>query len=234
MSGYPSPNHGARRGDARPTLIVIHYTAMASCAAARARLCDPASEVSAHWLIDQDGRAEQLVDEVLRAWHAGEGSWRGEGDVNSRSIGIELQNDGAEPFGHPQMRALIACLRGIMARWSISPAGVIGHSDMAPARKSDPGPRFDWRRLARAGVSVWPAPREFVPGGFRHDLCRFGYPPVSDALLLAAFRLRFRPFARGPLSPADQALAAGLAPWFAPDATTSPRPAIYSRPAIQH
>ena len=126
-----SPNHGDRRGQ-RPELVVIHYTGMADGPSARARLCDPAAEVSAHWLIHEDGRTEALVPEDRRAWHAGAGSWLGRDDVNSRSIGIELVNPGNEPFPEPQMAALERLLAQIMARWGIGPAGVIGHSDMAP------------------------------------------------------------------------------------------------------
>jgi N-acetylmuramoyl-L-alanine amidase len=191
--------------------VVIHYTGMATAAAARARLCDPAAEVSAHWLVDEGGQAEALVPEDLRAWHAGAGEWAGATDVNSRSIGIELANDGRSPFPAAQMRGLEALLAGVLARWSIAPARVIGHSDMAPARKADPGPRFDWRGLARTGLSVWPAPG--APGDLRADLCAFGYPDVEGDLLLAAFRLRFRPWARGPAEVADLRLAAGLRAW---------------------
>lgn len=212
MIRYPSPNCGDRRGGLTPSLVVLHFTAMESCAAARDRLCDPAAEVSAHWLIDRDGSTEQLVDEALRAWHAGAGEWAGQGDVNSRSIGIELQNTGAEPFPEPQMAALEDLLRTILTRWQIPPQGVIAHSDMAPARKADPGARFDWRRLAAQGLSVWPDPA--VPGDFAADLRRFGYPAADGAALLAAFRLRFRPWAKGPLAPADAALAADLAQRF--------------------
>lgn len=210
---FPSPNFGERRGGLRPSLIVIHYTAMASCAEARARLCDPAAEVSAHWLIAEDGTAEALVPEPARAWHAGAGSWGGCADVNSASIGIELANPGDRPFPEPQMAALERLLAGIMSRWTIPQAGVIGHSDMAPGRKSDPGPRFDWRRLALAGLSVWPEPGEGAldAPAFRADLSRFGYPALPTPALLAAFRLRFRPGAQGPLSPADCAAAADLA-----------------------
>ncbi len=234
MTGCPSPNCGDRRGGARPSLVVLHFTAMASAAEARARLCDPAAEVSAHWLIDRDGSTEQLVDEALRAWHAGAGSWGGLGDVNSRSIGIELQNRGDEPFAEPQMAALERLLRGVMDRWAILPQGVIGHSDMAPDRKADPGPRFDWRRLALQGQSVWPdAPGGPPPhpsptggeggamwdrAGFEADLRRFGYPAdVPGEVLLAAFRLRFRPWARGPLDATDCAVAADLAARFPVD-----------------
>lgn len=214
--GFPSPNHGPRRDGLRPELVVIHYTNMESCAAARARLCDPAAQVSAHWLIDERGQAEQLVDEELRAWHAGAGEWRGRGDVNSRSIGIELANRGDHPFPEPQMAALEGLLRGIMDRWSIPPEGVIGHSDMAPGRKVDPGPRFDWRRLARQGLAVWPddaSPAD--PRGFAADARAFGYPDAAPEVLLAAFRLRFRPWAHGGVSAEDAGLAQALARRYA-------------------
>lgn len=203
-----SPNYGERRGGLRPSLVVLHYTAMVSCDAARARLCDPAAEVSAHWLISETGVAEALVPEPMRAWHAGAGMWRGQDDINSRSIGIELVNTGRQPFAEPQMAALERVLVGIRDRWGIGPAGVIAHSDMAPGRKADPGARFDWRRLARAGLSLWPEPRE--PGDFRADLRAFGYPEAEPDVLLAAFRLRFRPWAVGGVDDTDRALAAGL------------------------
>lgn len=213
-----SPNFGERRGGIRPSLVVIHYTAMDSCAAARARLCDPAWEVSAHWLLDVDGRAEALVPEEMRAWHAGAGEWRGEGDVNSRSIGIELQNRGAEPFAAAQMAALERLLAAIMERWGIAPQGVIGHSDMAPLRKADPGPRFDWRRLAAQGLSVWPAGDVLAPvADFRPAARAFGYPDLDEAALLGAFRLRFRPWADGPLDAADAGMAVDLARRFGVD-----------------
>jgi N-acetylmuramoyl-L-alanine amidase len=205
----PSPNCAERRGGLRPSLVVLHYTAMASAEAALDRLCNPEAEVSAHWLIGEGGEVFALVPEELRAWHAGAGSWGGAGDVNSRSIGIELQNDGRSPFPERQMAALERLLRGVMDRWGIAPRGVIAHSDMAPDRKADPGPRFDWRRLARAGLAVWPEPAP--PGDFAADLGAFGYPEVAEDLLLAAFRLRFRPWALGPVDAADRALAAGLA-----------------------
>jgi N-acetylmuramoyl-L-alanine amidase len=215
---FPSPNRGERRGGLRLSLVVIHYTGMATCAAARDRLCDPAAEVSAHWLVDEGGRAEQLVDEAERAWHAGAGAWGGAGDVNSRSIGIELANPGDAPFAAPQMRGLERVLAGVMDRWGIPPQGVIGHSDMAPGRKRDPGPRFDWRGLARAGLAVWPAPGALAdPAGFAAAARAFGYPDVADDLLLAAFRLRFRPWAAGPADAADAGMAADLAARFPVD-----------------
>lgn len=206
---HPSPNFGERRGGQRPELVVLHYTAMKDCAAALDRLCDPAAEVSAHYLIDTDGTVLHLVDEAARAWHAGAGEWGGRGDVNSRSFGIELVNRGTEPFAARQMDALERLLQDVMARWALSPQAVIGHSDMAPGRKGDPGPRFDWRRLALAGLSVWPEPAE--PGDFMSDARRFGYPDQAPDVVLAAFRLRFRPWVKGALDTDDAALIADLA-----------------------
>ena len=187
---------------------MLHYTGMASCAEARERLCDPAAEVSAHWLISETGVVEALVPEHRRAWHAGAGAWGGVTDVNSQSIGVELANPGDRPFAQAQMAALEQLLPAIMARWQIPAQGVIAHSDLAPTRKGDPGARFDWRRLALQGLAVWPDPGE--PGDFRADLRAFGYRGAAEADLLAAFRLRFRPWGRGPLSEPDAALAAGL------------------------
>jgi len=197
---------------------VLHYTAMNTAGEARARLCDPAHEVSAHWLIDEIGHAEALVDETQRAWHAGAGAWAGLTDINSHSIGIEIANRGDHPFAARQMDRLETLLTGLMARWDIPPAHVIAHSDMAPTRKVDPGARFDWQRLARAGLSIWPqadAPAD--PAQF-HDAARaFGYPDAPAGALLAAFRLRFRPWARGALDGWDAALACDLARRFAPN-----------------
>lgn len=223
---HPSPNFGERRGGGRVELIVLHYTAMSSCAEALERLCDPAAEVSSHYLIDRDGTVLSLVDEAARAWHAGAGEWRGAADVNSRSIGIELANTGREPFAALQVAALERLLAGILERHGLGPEAVIGHSDMAPERKGDPGPRFDWRRLALQGLAVWPDPATDPPppaalrsgeesasllmAGFLADLRAFGYPDAEADCLLSAFRLRFRPWAKGPLDATDRALAAGL------------------------
>lgn len=216
-----SPNFGPRRGGQRPELVVIHYTAMADCAAAKDRLCDPAAEVSAHWLIAEDGTLHGLVDEDQRAWHAGAGAWQGRDDVNSRSIGIELSNRGDHPFSERQMTALERLLNEILHRWTIGPEGVIGHSDMAPGRKIDPGPRFDWLRLARQGLSVWPdpsaAPCAPNPAGFQALAQNFGYPDADLDTTLAAFRLRFRPRAAGPLAPQDMGAIADLAARYGSD-----------------
>ena len=181
---------------------------MASAEAAIARLCDPAAEVSAHYVIARTGEITQLVPEEMRAWHAGAGEWAGRGDVNSRSIGIELDNDGVSPFSEPLMAALETLLPQIMARHDIRPEGVIGHSDMAPGRKIDPGPRFDWQRLerqalaGRRGYDFGPADPD--PMSFRAVAQQVGYSAdVTDDVLLHAVRLRYRPWAKGPLSPED-------------------------------
>lgn len=216
MTPFPSPNHSERVGGQRPCLIVLHYTALPDAAASRARLCDPLHEVSAHWLVDLDGSAEALVDESRRAWHAGVGAWGSITDVNSASIGIEIQNVGHAPFPEPQMAGLERLLSGVFARWSLGPQAVIGHSDMAPTRKADPGPHFDWRRLALGGFGVWPDTGADLPTGdlattFQTAAHAFGYPKANLATLLHAFRLRFRPWAKGPLDGVDAAMAADLA-----------------------
>lgn len=221
----PSPNFGTRRDSARPELVVLHHTAMASAEDALARLCAPEFEVSAHYLISGNGELYQLVAESERAWHAGRGEWRGRADINSRSIGIELDNPGDQPFAEPQMAVLEKLLGRILNRWNIRAEGVIGHSDFAFGRKSDPGPRFDWRRLARRGLSVWPEhggrilPPE--PQAFAAAARRFGFPAPSahgerrqSGHLLAAFRMRFAPWRRGPLTGEDMAAAIDLAGRF--------------------
>ncbi|ARE39785.1 N-acetylmuramoyl-L-alanine amidase [Rhodovulum sp. P5] len=217
----PSPNFGPRRGGVRPDMVVLHYTAMVDAEAALARLCDPTAEVSAHYLIARDGQVFQLVEEADRAWHAGIGVWGAVRDINSHAIGIELDNDGQQPFSAPLMGALDTLLAGIMARWSIPPERVIGHSDMAPDRKADPGPRFDWRRLAWQGLAVWPdaAPDAAAdPVAFREATTQIGYGPDWDTgLVLSAFRQRFRPWADGPLDTTDMGQARDLARRFPVD-----------------
>lgn len=204
----PSPNHDARRPDAPVDMLLLHYTGMPTAAAAIDRLCDPAAKVSAHYTIDEDGSVYAHVPENRRAWHAGVASWAGERDVNARSIGIELVNPGHEfgyrPFPEPQMTALIELARGVLARHPIPPTRVLGHSDVAPARKTDPGELFDWRRLAEAGIGLWPTPAVpeagRTPGEVRRLLARFGYGIApgeafdDDArAVVAAFQRHFRP-----------------------------------------
>ncbi len=212
---HPSPNFGTRRRGATPDLIVLHYTAMQTTTAALDRLCDPDCEVSAHYLISATGKVYQIVDESDRAWHAGAGAWGACTDVNSRSVGIELANTGTTPFSAPQMDSLERLLGGVMQRWKIPPERVIGHADMAPSRKADPGRLFDWNRLARSGVSVWPGsgPDLAANEGVFCDLAQqFGYPVAQGfPSVFAAFRLRFRPKATSSLDPADMGLIADLA-----------------------
>lgn len=176
---------------------------MDSAQAALERLCDPVHEVSAHYLIGADGTVWQMVREQDRAWHAGAGEWHGHSDINSRSIGIELDNAGTHPFAEPQMVRLERLLKDITARWDIPPEGVIGHSDMAPGRKADPGPRFDWQRLERQALAAHRGVSH-PSGDFRAVARARGYTAaVDDATLLTAIRLRYRPWANGPLRAAD-------------------------------
>ena len=205
MIRTPSPNHGARAEPGRVDLVVLHYTGMASAAAALRRLCDPASQVSAHYLIEETGAVHRLVDEDRRAWHAGIASWQGATDINDRSIGIELVNPGHElgyrPFPQALMAALEALLSDILARRAIPPARVLGHSDVAPQRKRDPGELFGWQRLAGRGLAFWPAapgaPMAPDPRAARALLGRCGYgldgTEAALAAGLAAFQRRFRP-----------------------------------------
>lgn len=225
ITPQPSPNFGPRRDGALPDMVVLHYTAMDSAAAACERLCAAEFEVSAHYLISETGEVFALVDEGQRAWHAGSGQWGSVTDVNSHSIGIELANTGFAPFPEPQMAALETLLAGIMRRWAIPAQRVIGHSDMSPGRKIDPGARFDWLRLARAGLSVWPSVKAATGDqpDFIESLRGFGMTAECDAqTLLSAFRLRFRPWmavATGPVDDVDIALAADLAARFPVDQT---------------
>lgn len=219
----PSPNCGPRRNGARPDMVLLHYTAMKSTEAALDRLCNPDVEVSAHYLISCEGTLNQLVDETDRAWHAGAGQWGDVTDINSRSIGIELDNPGDQPFTAPLMATLEALLPRILARWSIPPERVLAHSDTAPTRKCDPGPRFDWQRLVRQGLSVWPEGVDLAAHAdlktFASSAHRFGYAAdLSPDIVLCAFRLRFRPWASGPVDATDLCLIADLAARFPVDA----------------
>ena len=197
---HRSPNFDARPSDTPIAMLVVHYTGMESAAAALERLCDPASKVGAHYLIGEDGEVAALIDEEMRAWHAGVSSWRGEGDVNGRSLGVELVNLGHEfgyrPFPEPQMAALEALCLEILARHPIEARNVVGHSDVAPRRKTDPGELFDWPRLAGAGIGLWPFAAEPFAAGedeVRSLLAAFGYETEDLALTLAAFQRHFRP-----------------------------------------
>lgn len=199
---HPSPNRDSRGGQAIDILL-LHYTGMVTGQAALDRLTDPAVEVSAHYLIEEDGRIFQLVAEEERAWHAGASCWQGARNINAHAVGIELVNPGHEfgyrAFPEAQMASLIPLCQAIVARHGIAPERVIGHSDVAPLRKEDPGERFDWRRLAAAGIGLWP---ENVPtlhqvpseATLRAQLARFGYDleevPLSP--VITAFQRHFR------------------------------------------
>lgn len=154
----PSPNFDERKDGAKPELIVVHYTSMASAEAALDKLTDPISKVSCHYLIDEKGNIYQLVDESKRAWHAGVSSWAGKDDVNSRSIGIEISNRDGLPYTKEQQFALALLCKDLMFRHKIEPQNVIGHSDVAPDRKQDPGEHFPWEKLSKHGIGAWPKP----------------------------------------------------------------------------
>jgi N-acetylmuramoyl-L-alanine amidase len=202
----PSPNHDAR-AEGPTDILVMHYTGMRTAEEALARLCDPEAKVSAHYTVDRDGTVYAHVPEDRRARHAGVSWWAGVRDVNSRSIGIEIVNPGHEfgyiPFTDDQIAAVIALSRGILERHpAIARSRVVGHSDVAPNRKQDPGELFPWARLADAGIGLWPrqggsaAPPE--PEDFAIQLRRYGYgvPPDVDwplADVVAAFQRHFRP-----------------------------------------
>ncbi|HUK09957.1 MAG TPA: N-acetylmuramoyl-L-alanine amidase [Stellaceae bacterium] len=203
-----SPNFNARLVGAPIDMLVLHYTGMRTAEEAIDRLCDPAAKVSAHYVIDEDGTVWRLVAEENRAWHAGISSWQGTTDVNGASIGIELVNPGHEwgyrDFPEVQMAALEALARGILGRHPIPGDRVVGHSDVAPLRKQDPGERFDWRRLARAGVGIWPengtvlSPHTIAE--MQMALVQIGYGVSRSEVLdedtraaLTAFQRHFRP-----------------------------------------
>ena len=191
----PSPNHDGR-GDRTIDMLVLHYTGMRSAQEALARLCDPAAKVSAHYTIDEDGTVYAHVPEARRAWHAGQAYWAGATDINARSIGIELVNPGHEfgyrDFPENQIAALTGLCHEILARHPIPSWRVLGHSDVAPARKDDPGELFPWERLAKAGIGLWPQAAVSDLGA--EALKRFGYDPNCPTdKAITAFQRHFRP-----------------------------------------
>ena len=201
----PSPNHDPR-AEGPVDILVLHYTGMRTAEEALERLCDPEAKVSAHYTVDRDGTVYVHVPEERRARHAGVSYWAGVRDVNSRSIGIEIVNPGHEfgyiPFAEPQIEAVIELSKGILSRHAISASRIVGHSDVAPNRKQDPGELFPWEQLTQSGIGLWP--RQVIAGSasnsnaFSDDLRRFGYgvPPDVDwplADVIAAFQRRFRP-----------------------------------------
>jgi N-acetylmuramoyl-L-alanine amidase len=195
----PSPNFDTRRLPV--SMLVLHYTGMESAEAAIDRLADPAAKVSAHWVVTETGDVVAMVDEADRAWHAGKAFWRGITDINSASIGIEIVNPGHE-FGYRafpavQMAAVEALVAAAVRRYGITPANVVGHSDVAPARKQDPGELFDWPRLADAGLAVAMPDGGSDPGwddgATIAALHRYGYDVSDPRAALIAFQRRFRP-----------------------------------------
>jgi N-acetylmuramoyl-L-alanine amidase len=195
-----SPNFDAR--DQAVSIVVLHYTGMSDAESAIARLCDPEARVSCHYLITEDGQILRMVAEDMRAWHAGRSHWRGVHGVNGASLGIEIVNPGHEfgyrPFTEEQMDALIPLLAEIVDRHQIPKANVVGHSDVAPARKQDPGELFDWARLARHGLAVARPNRGLVDphwtdAGFLLALERYGYDVRETLAATVAFQRRFRP-----------------------------------------
>ncbi len=212
----PSPNFNERVGVDGPDILIMHYTGMQSCEAAVQRLTDPAARVSSHYTIDEDGTVYVHVEESLRAWHAGVSHWRGETDINSRSIGIEIVNPGHEfgyrAFPDVQIEAVIELSKGILSRHRIPTRNVIAHSDIAPGRKEDPGELFPWKRLAQQGIGVWveaaagsggvlePGAAGEIVANLQRSLSAYGYgvevtgtydPRTRDVVV--AFQRHFRP-----------------------------------------
>lgn len=167
---FPSPNHGERKDGWRPDMLVLHYTGMSNEGEALQWLCNPVSQVSAHYFVFENGRVLQLVPESRRAWHAGISFWNGETDINSCSIGIEIANPGhaggLPPFGDAQIESVAALAMDIVTRWQIPADRVLAHSDIAPGRKLDPGERFPWERLHKAGIGHWVRPVQIRDGRF--------------------------------------------------------------------
>ncbi len=216
----PSPNYTARRDEAAVDILLLHYTGMISREHALVRLCDRQAAVSAHYLIDTDGLVYRLVAEEQRAWHAGVSYWGGVRDINSHAIGIELVNPGHalgyRPFPPAQMTALAGLAADILARHqAITPDRVLGHSDVAPARKTDPGEKFNWQWLAERGIGLWPRrapeagpsdPRPATPGrqeiaqlqkllvDFGYEVPQSGILGVTSRAALSAFQRHFRPW----------------------------------------
>ncbi len=202
----PSPNHDARPAGQAVDILLLHYTGMESGAAALARMCNPEAKVSAHYCVEEDGRVFQLVGEDRRAWHAGLARWQGAEDINARSVGIEIVNPGHEfgyrPFPAAQMASVTALAQGILARHAIPAARVLGHSDVAPLRKEDPGELFDWPGLAAEGIGLWPAPdapaddilpADAVPAALTE--VGYGFIDKDPAAVIRAFQRRYRPAA---------------------------------------
>ncbi len=203
---WPSPNYGERR----PNFVIIHHTTDDNVIDSLRTLSDPIREVSSHYLIGRDGRIFYMVDESKRAWHAGESYWGGNRDLNSSSIGIELDNTGYEPFAEPQIAVLLELLADLKARWKIPQANVLGHGDIVPGRKVDPSAHFPWQRLAAAGFGLWcDPPYDPVPDVIDDLtlLALFGYEVTVPRAAVAAFQRHFSTEdATGVLSPEQRGM----------------------------
>ena len=197
----PSPNRGPRRDHAPIDILLLHYTGMTSAAAALERLTAEESKVSSHYLVDEDGVVYRLVPDALRASHAGVSYWAGERDINSRSIGVEIVNPGHEhgyrPFPAAQMKSVLHLSHELIRRFDIPAARVLGHSDVAPARKQDPGELFGWQALAAEGVGLWPQVVDQAdPSNIVSLLDRYGYDTETEDMVrlsTIAFQRHFRP-----------------------------------------
>lgn len=205
-----SPNFDSRPAETPVDMLVLHYTGMQSRDAALERMGDPAAKVSAHYCIDEDGTVYRLVAETERAWHAGVAHWRGNTDINARSVGVEIVNPGHEfgyrPFPPAQMEAVAVLCTEILARWPIPPRNVVGHADVAPERKEDPGELFDWSLLAARGIGLYPE-TGVATGSSKDDIAalqenlrRYGYgigvtgtADSRTAAVVTAFQRHFRP-----------------------------------------
>jgi N-acetylmuramoyl-L-alanine amidase len=195
-----SPNFDERR----PNLVIVHHTSDDAVNDALHTLTSPERKVSSHYLIGRDGAIIQLVDERARAWHAGKSWWGGLTDINSVSLGIELDNNGSEPFADAQIDALLGLLEGIRQRYPIPSANFIGHADVAPTRKDDPSALFPWKKLAERGFGLWcDEPLQAAPESFDLQLAltAFGYDPATPEASRQAFRLHFL---RGDQEPGDE------------------------------
>ncbi len=198
---YSSPNFEPRRDSKKPYIFLLHYSGMTDFAEVLKKICDPASKVSYHYIINEDGAVYNLVDESMRAFHAGVSYWQGERDINSVSIGVSLQNPGHEfgyrPFPQIQIDSLKKLAQQIMERHMIKPEYILGHSDVAPSRKTDPGELFPWQELADCGIGVMPknpAPSALSEQEGKDLLARWGYDPACDiATSLVAFQSHYCP-----------------------------------------
>lgn len=207
FKSHKSPNFNDRAGDTKPSLVILHYTDMEG-KEALTRLCDPESQVSAHYFIEESGKVLQLVKDKNRAWHAGKSYWQGEMDINSHSIGIELVNpghsNGYRAFPDKQIAALVKLCKKLMKKYDIPPANILAHSDVAPARKQDPGHLFPWEAIAAQGVGLWPVPNEMdiqaaedmaVSQDSLHELLiGYGYDPQAEfEEVMLAFHRHYYP-----------------------------------------